>query len=296
MLAATDRRSEVREIRASYESFAVRALTPHIGAEVRGVDLSRPLSDEQGKEIHEALLDWKVLVFRDQRLDREQHKAFGRRFGKLHVHPMQHLYKGDPEILLVKTTAESAYTAGDGWHTDVSCDEIPPLGSMLYVTETPECGGGDTLFADMVLAYELLSDPLKRFLDPLTAIHDGAIPYVGSYKSKAPEGGYPRSEHPVIVRHPETGRGLLYVNSGFTSHIVGLSRRESRAVLDLLYRHIDSTPRLYCRVEWEPGTLAFWDNRCTQHHSVWDYYPHSRYGERVSIVGEERPAAAAPLS
>ena len=278
-------------IRTAYRTFEVASLTPHIGAEVRDVDLAAPLSNEQAQDLHDAWLDWKLLVFRDQVLTREQHKAFARRFGKLHVHPMQHQYRGDPEILKVKTSGDSAYTAGDGWHTDVTCDEIPPLGSMLYVTETPACGGGDTLFADMCLAYELLSEPMRQFLAGLTAVHDGALPYVGSYKSTPPEGGYPRNEHPVITRHPETGQPVLYVNRGFTSHIVGLSAAESRAVLEMLYRHIDSTPRLWCRVEWRPKTLTFWDNRCTQHHAVWDYYPHSRYGERVSIVGDVRPAA-----
>lgn len=276
--------------RTEYRTFEVNSLTPHIGAEVRGVDLAQPLSNEQAQDVSDAWRDWKVLVFRDQHLDREQHKAFGRRFGSLHVHPMQHTYGGDPEILTVKTTADSPYTAGDGWHTDVTCDEIPPLGSMLYVTETPSSGGGDTLFADMYLAYELLSEPMRGFLDGLTAVHDGAIPYIGSYKSTPPEGGYPRNEHPVVTRHPETGRKVLFVNRGFTSHIVGLSRAESTALLNMLYRHIDSTPRLWCRVEWEPNTLTFWDNRCTQHHAVWDYYPHSRYGERVSIIGDARPS------
>ena len=279
------------DIRTAYRTFEVAPLSPHIGAEVRDVDLAAPLGNETAQDIHDAWLDWKVLVFRDQHLDREQHKAFGRRFGRLHVHPMQHKYGGDPEILTVKTTAKSPYTAGDGWHTDVTCDEVPPLGSMLYVTETPACGGGDTLFADMYLAYEMLSAPVQAFLEGLTAVHDGAIPYVGSYKSTPPPGGYPRSEHPVVTRHPETGRKILFVNQGFTSHIKGLSRSESRAVLDMLYRHIDSTPRLWGRLAWAPNTLAFWDNRCTQHHAVWDYYPHSRYGERVSIVGEERPHA-----
>ena len=282
---------EGESIRTTYRTFAVRTLTPHIGAEVQEVDLSQPLSNEQAQDIHDAWLDWKLLVFRDQKLSRAHHKAFARRFGDLHVHPMQHHYRGDPEILKVKTTAESAYTAGDGWHTDVTCDAVPPLGSMLYVTETPASGGGDTLFADMYLAYDLLSEPMRRFLDGLTAVHDGALPYVGSYKSTPPEGGYPRNEHPVVTRHPQTGRKVLYVNRGFTSHIVGLSSAESRSLLEMLFRHIDSTPRLWCRVSWRPNTLTFWDNRCTQHHAVWDYFPHARYGERVSIVGDLRPAA-----
>ena len=270
----------------------ITTLTPHIGAEIHGIDLSQPLGNDEFSAIYQAWLDWKVLVFRDQTLDREQHKAFGRRFGSLHVHPMQHSYGGDPEILSVKTTAKSAYTAGDGWHTDVTCDEIPPLGSMLYVTETPEVGGGDTMYADMYLAYEMLSDTMKEMLEGLTAVHDGARPYLGSYKVPPPEANdYPKHEHPVIVSHPETGKKLLYVNSGFTTRIKGMAAWESEMLLNGLTNFIATTPKLTCRVRWEPNTLVFWDNRCTQHHAVWDYYPHSRYGERVSIVGTERPAA-----
>ncbi|MEQ8692461.1 MAG: TauD/TfdA family dioxygenase [Pseudomonadales bacterium] len=275
-----------------FQTIEVDSLTPHIGAEIGGVDLAQSLSNEQFSEIYQAWLDWKVVVFRDQHIDQEQHKAFARRFGSLHVHPMQHTYKGDPEILRVKTTKDSAYTAGDGWHTDVTCDEIPPMGSMLYITETPECGGGDTMYADMYLAFELLSDTMKSILRQLTAVHDGALPYVGSYKSSPPEGqSYPKNEHPMVIKHPQTGKEVLFVNSGFTSHINGMSRWESSAILNALFDHIARTPRLTCRVEWQPNTLTFWDNRCTQHHAVWDYWPHSRYGERVSILGNERPAA-----
>ncbi|MDO9248215.1 MAG: TauD/TfdA family dioxygenase [Phenylobacterium sp.] len=281
------------ERRTQYGTLRVTPISPHIGAEVEGVDLSGPLSAEQLRDIRAAWADWMVLVFRDQHLDREAHKAFGRHFGRLHVHPMNHGRPGqDSEVLVVKTNAQSAYTAGEGWHTDVTCDEIPPLGSMLYITETPECGGGDTLFADMYMAYEMLSPPMKAFLEGLTAVHDGALPYIGNYQSKPPEGGYPRHEHPVVIRHPDTGRKVLNVNSGFTTHIVGLQRWESRALLDSLFALLPREPKLHCRVRWEPNTLTFWDNRCTQHHSVWDYFPHSRYGERVSIVGERAPSAA----
>ncbi len=276
----------------SYQTIDVHELTPHIGAEIAGVDLARPLSNEQFSEVYQAWLDWKVLVFRDQHLDREQHKAFARRFGSLHVHPMQHSYGGDPEVLTVKTTKDSKYTAGDGWHTDVTCDEIPPLGSMLYMKQTPEGGGGDTLFADMYLAYELLSDTMKQLLNGLTAVHDGALPYQGAYGVAPPSGTqYPRNEHPVIAAHPETGRKLLYVNSGFTSRVKGMKAWESKLLLDGLFNFIATEVRLPCRVQWQPNTLTFWDNRCTQHHAVWDYYPNSRYGERVSIVGSQRPAA-----
>ena len=291
-MAQTSRKSAfARAAPRQYPSFAVAPLSPHIGAEVQGVDLARPLSPAQVRDLAQASADWMVLVFRDQVLDRAAQKTFARHFGDLHVHPMHIHRQDDPEILPVKTTANSAYTAGDGWHTDVTCDPVPPLGSMLYITQTPECGGGDTLFADMYLAFELLSAPMQRFLEGLTAVHDGALPYVGAYKSVPPEGGYPRSEHPVVTRHPVTGRKVLYVNSGFTSHIAGLGRRESRALLDMLFEHIATTVQLHCRVQWQPNTLTFWDNRCTQHHAVWDYYPHERYGERVSVVGVEAPAA-----
>jgi len=269
----------------------IKTLTPHIGAEIIGVDLAGELSDKAMADIHQAHLDHMVLVFRNQKLDRNQHKAFAAKFGELHVHPLNHSKGGDSEILTVKTTAESPYTAGDAWHTDVTCDEFPPMGSMLYITETPASGGGDTLFADMYLAYELLSDAMKDMLEGLTAIHDGGLPYIGAYKSTPPKGGYPRNEHPLVAVHPETSKKLLYVNSGFTSKICGLKPSESKAILEMLFKHIAETPRLTCRVEWQENTLTFWDNRCTQHHAVWDYHPNSRYGERVSIIAKERPSA-----
>jgi taurine dioxygenase len=245
----------------------------------------------QLEELRSAWAAHLVLTFPEQTLDREAHKAFGRAFGTLHVHPLNHARGGDDEILVVKTDANSKYTAGDGWHTDVSCDAIPPLGSALYIKEVPSNGGGDTLFANMYLAWEALSEGLQNFLVDKFAMHDGALPYVGAYGVAPPEGSnYPRNRHPIAPRHPVTGRRLLYVNSGFTSHIEGLKREESRAILDLLFRHIERNPRFQCRVRWQPGTLTLWDNRCTQHHALWDYYPESRYGERVSIVGEAAPA------
>lgn len=276
-----------------YSSFQVTSLTPHLAAEVDGLDLSSPLSAAEQADLQRAWADWSVLVFRDQQLDRDAHKAFARSLGEIHVHPMNYARNQDPELLIVKTTADSPYTAGDAWHTDVTCDEFPPMASALYITETPACGGGDTLYADMYLAYEMLSPPMQSFLEGLTAVHDGALPYVGAYKSTPPEGGYPRNEHPVIAVHPTTGRKVLYVNSGFTSHIKGMHRWESRALLDSLFDMIATTPRLHARVEWEPNTLTLWDNRCTQHHAVWDYHPNSRYGERVSVIADARPAGVA---
>ncbi len=287
-LAANVQHREVSAPNTEYDTIRVTPFTPVIGAEVEGADLSKALSPQSFDDIRRAFHDHSVLVFRDQQLAREDHKRFAGYFGLLHVHPLNKASNEDPEILVVKTTQESKYTAGDGWHTDVTCDAKPPLGSMLYITQTPDLGcGGDTVFASMYEAYEALSAPMKLFLEGLTAIHDGALPYIGAYNID-PEAGkkFPRNEHPVIGVHPDTGRKLLYVNSGFTTRIKGLSEPESGALLEMLFRHIESNIRFQCRIQWQPNTLVFWDNRCTQHHAAWDYYPHSRYGERVSIIGE----------
>lgn len=286
---------EARVTRAAttYETIAVTPISPLIGAEISGVDLTRPLSNHQFDEIHRAFLEHSVVVFRDQALNAETHTDFGRRFGKLHVHALQVIRtegKGENERLEVKATQASKYVAGEAWHTDVSCDLEPPKISMLHIDSIPEIGlGGDTLFANMYLAYEQLSDPMKAFLEGLTAIHDGALPYTGAYGYK-PDTPFERHEHPVVVRHPETGKKVLFVNRGFTSHIVQLTRPESNQVLEMLYRIIETTPALTCRVRWAPNTMVMWDNRCTQHHALWDYFPLSRHGWRVSVVGE-RPTA-----
>ncbi|KPX79781.1 TauD/TfdA dioxygenase family protein [Pseudomonas meliae] len=273
--------------RAPYHSITVNRLTPIIGAEVSGVDLSQPPGEEQLKEIRRAFLENHVLVFRDQHLTVEQHKAFGRLFGPLRALPVESIDGDDPELVVVRANAQSRFAAGELWHTDGTADLEPSMGSMLYVKETPAIGtGGDTLFANMHLAIEMLSPAMQAFLGELTAIHDGEIPW----KGYQPPANLPKSEHPVVVRHPETGRRSLFVNSGFTSHIVQLSAGESHTLLNMLFDLIAREPSLSCRVRWEPNTLVFWDNRCTQHHAVWDYFPHSRYGERVTILGG-RPKA-----
>jgi taurine dioxygenase len=282
-------------------TLSIAPLNPVIGAEIDGVDLSHPLDEEQFAEVRAALNAHHVLIFRDQHLDREDHKRFGRMFGRLHVHPY-HAKKvspehaaarggigADPEVLVVRADQNSKFVAGEGWHTDVTCDPEPPMGSMLYVTETPESGGGDTCFASTIRAYDALSPTMQAFAEGLTATHDGQKIYTGGYGAPEPPGGWPRNTHPVVIRHPENGRKALFVNRGFTTKINELDRRESDAVLEMLWRHIESRLDFQCRVHWTPNTLVFWDNRCTQHHAVWDYYPHSRYGERVSIIGE-RPS------
>lgn len=272
-----------------YRQLSVRPLTPVIGAEVFGLDLSKELTDEQLAEVKHAFLTHHVLVFRDQELSVEDHKRFAGYFGELRSRQLSESDDGDPAVLEISADKDSTDVAGNDWHTDGTADAEPSLGSMLYVTRTPEIGsGGDTMFANMHLAYEMLSPHMQSFLDGLTAVHDGLIPWQG-YQPPA-DYVIPKSEHPVVVRHPDTGRKLLFVNPGFTSHIVQLSADESRGLLDLLFGLVPKKPLLSCRVRWAPNTLVFWDNRCTQHHAIWDYYPHARYGQRVSINGT-RPTA-----
>ena len=258
-----------------YRTLDVDQITPVIGAEISGVDLAQHLTAEQLAEIKCAFLDHHVLVFRDQVITTEDHKRFAGSFGELRPvnPPPEH---GDPYVLDIKTSAKDMQIAGDGWHADGTSDAEPSLGSMLYITQVPESGcGGDTLFANMHLAYELCSQPMQKFLEQLTAVHDGATQIqLGSI-----------TEHPVVVRHPETGRKLLFVNPGYTSHIPQLSKDESRALLDMLFDLIPSRPALSCRVRWQNNTLVFWDNRCVQHHAIYDYYPLSRFGHRVAING-----------
>jgi taurine dioxygenase len=269
-----------------YVSIQVDKLTPHAGAEIRGVDLSQPLDERTFKEIHDALIDSGVIFFRDQHLTPAQQKAFGRLFGELHMHPAAPRELADhPEILVIHADEKSKHVAGENWHSDVSCDLEPPMGSILYMHELPPVGG-DTLFASMYAAYEALSEPMKRFLEPLTAMHEGEHVYRGRYGVDDTGKTFPKAEHPVVRTHPVSGRKALYVNSGFTTRIVQLKRPESDALLQFLYRHVE-TPEFHCRFRWQVNSIAFWDNRCMQHHAMWDYYPQRRHGHRVTIRGDK---------
>jgi taurine dioxygenase len=270
-----------------YQSIDVRKLTPTIGAEIFSVDLSRELGNQQFQEIHDALMDNLVIFFRDQTLTPEQHMDFGRRFGRLHVHPAAPgLVAGHPEILVIKANEKSTHVAGEEWHSDVSCEDEPPMGSILHLHEVPADGGGDTLFASMYAAYEALSAPMQRLLEGMTAIHDGERVFRGRYGADDRGREFPRAEHPVVRTHPVTGRKALFVNRWFTARIVQLKPQESSALLEMLHRHTE-TPEFHCRFKWQAGSIAFWDNRCAQHHAIWDYYPQRRYGHRVTICGDK---------
>jgi taurine dioxygenase len=268
-----------------YDTLSVAPITPLLGAEVTGLDLSRELTPQQEKELKHAFHTHHVLVFRDQDITPEEHKRFAGVFGELH--PVALAPEGsDPYILEIKATKESKAVAGNGWHADGTADPEPSLGSLLYITTIPEGGsGGDTVFANMHLAYELLSPAMRSFLETLTALHDGSLPWTAAGQTPPPEYEVPRTEHPVVVRHPETDRKLLFVNAPYTSHITQLSRVESDALLEMLYAHIARTPLLHCRVRWQERTLVLWDNRSVQHHAVWDYFPHTREGRRVAVNG-----------
>jgi taurine dioxygenase len=272
----------------AYRTIKIRKLTPTIGAEISGVDLARPLGNQQFQEIHDALMENLVIFFRDQRLTVEQHKAFGARFGKLHIHPNapQEL-AGHPEILVIKADENSKHVAGEDWHSDVSCDAEPPMGSILHIHIVPPDGGGDTLFANMYRAFEALSPPIQRMLEGMTAIHDSAK--VHRYRLRASDRNdiqFPRTAHPLVRTHPVTGHKALYVNRSFTTRIIELKANESEAMLETLFRHIE-TPELMCRFSWRPHSIAFWDNRAAQHHALFDYHPHRRYGLRVTICGDK---------
>jgi taurine dioxygenase len=271
---------------APYATMHVEKLTPIIGAEIAGVNLSKPFGLHQREELQRALADNFVLFFRDQDLTPEQQLAFGRYFGALHIHPAAPHAPHHPELMLIHADEDSPRANGEGWHSDVSCDPEPPMGSILYLTTCPP-HGGDTLFASMYAAYEALSARMQTYLEGLVAVHDGEAAYRGTYQNfgVAEKPVYPRAEHPVIRTHPVTGRKALYVNRGFTSHLPGVPRDESAAILRYLYEHAEN-PLFQVRFRWQARSVAFWDNRCVQHRALWDYWPHTRSGFRVTVQGD----------
>ena len=268
-----------------YDTITVDKLTPIIGAEVDGVDLAQPLGNRQIDELHRALAENLVIFFRDQHLSEDQHLAFGRLFGDLHIHPAAPSVAGKPELMIIHADKDSPRANGEGWHSDVSCDPEPPMGSILYIKKCPP-RGGDTLFASMYAAYEALSDRMKTYLDGLKAEHSGDH-YRGQYANYgiADKAEYPRAEHPVVRIHPVTGRKALYVNKGFTRRLIGVPLDESEGILNYLYEH-KANPLFQCRFRWQENSIAFWDNRCVQHHAMWDYWPHTRSGNRVTVKGD----------
>lgn len=278
--------------RRNYRRIEAHPIAGALGAEIVGADLSA-LDDELIRDIRQALLDHLVIFFRDQTLTPQQHKAFGLRFGPMDRHPFMNPAEDDPDILLVLKDVEDRVNVGGIWHSDVTFQECPALGSVLYAKELPP-KGGDTLFANMYLAYESLSDGMRAMLDRLTAVHSAAHVfgpnskrYAGKLSTRLhnQEAAVSETEHPVVRTHPETGRKLLFVNSGFTVRFKDMTEEESRPLLDFLYRHL-SRPEFTCRFRWTPNAVAFWDNRSTQHLAINDYHGYRRLMHRVTIAGD----------
>jgi taurine dioxygenase len=267
------------------KAFKVERLTPAIGAEISGVDLGH-ITPGLVDEVREALLEHKVVFFREQQITREQHIAFARQFGSLEIHPATPKDQPHPEVLQIAHGPDSR-GAENFWHSDVTWREQPSLGSILRAIEIPSVGG-DTLFANMALAYDRLSDATKERIENLVAVHDIARVFAKRLNKKPEElhEKYPPMEHPVVRTHPETKQRAVYVNGAFTSHIKGMDVQESRLLLDELFMSAWN-PEVQCRFKWRAGSIAFWDNRSSQHFAASDYFPAVRVMERVTIAGDK---------
>jgi len=268
-----------------FNRIRVEPVTGSIGAEIAGVDL-RELDDELIAELRQAWLDHKVLFFRDQDLTHEQHLAYGRALGELEVHPFSPQVDGHPEILVLDSTPDK-FLSAEVWHSDVTFRECPPLGSILLGRIIPPYGG-DTCFANMELAYEMLPDDLKTEIDGLYGIHS----YVKNFgrglsdeERAEAHAAHPDQKHPLVRTHPETGRKCLFLARNFMLTIDGMSPDESRELRHRLYKQAE-IPEVQVRFRWRPNSIAQWDNRCTQHYAVPDHGGHRRRVERVTLMGD----------
>jgi taurine dioxygenase len=285
---------------ASYQTIEVAQLSPHVGAELRGIDIAAGVSDLQMDEIKQAYAKHGVIFFREQQISEEQHIAFANRWGAININRFFTPAGGYPQIAEVRKEADQTVNVGSTWHTDHSYDQVPAMGSVLYARDVPAVGG-DTCFASMYAAFEALSDGLKQQLLTLSALHSsrhvfGAAAYAPGDDSLGrlgnSEGATQDAIHPVIIRHPLSGRPALYVNGDFTVKFDGWTKRESAPLLEFLYQHAVQD-EFTCRFHWEPGSMAIWDNRATHHRALNDYQGHARLMHRITIEGELLPAAVA---
>ena len=263
-----------------------------LGAEIGKVDLSQELSDETIAEIRQALLDHLVIFFRGQNITPDQHLSFARRFGGIVEYPLVKGLEGTPEIMTVVKLEHEKHNFGGLWHSDTTYLDIPPLGSILVARELPPYGG-DTEFANMYLAYETLSEGMKKLLEPLKGVSVSNLPRVLQTRqarmddsARAEPDTVLTATHPVVRTHPETGRKLLYVNGAHTIRLEGMRDEESAPLLAYLFKH-QTRPEFTCRFCWEPGSIAFWDNRCTQHNPVNDYHGYKRVMHRITLAGDK---------
>ena len=281
--------------RVDYTTFDLHPLTMALGAEIHGVDLSREVAEDQFDEIRQAFAEFSVIFFRDQHLTPDQHIAFASRWGEINVNRFFKAIDSHPVIAEVRKEPDQETNIGGSWHTDHSYDQVPATGSILYARQVPEIGG-DTQFASMYAAYDGLSDGLKQMLEPLRATHSsrhafGRTAYriqqhsddVGDRLGN-PDAATQDADHPVVIRHPLSGRKALYVNPGFTIRFSGWSDEESRPLLEYLYRQA-TKPEYTCRFHWRENSLAFWDNRATWHQALNDYPGQRRLMHRITIEG-----------
>jgi taurine dioxygenase len=269
-----------------------------VGAEIFGVDLREPLSEQAYLEVRQALNTYGVIFFRDQMLTPEQHLGFAERFGEINVSKFLVQVPGHPAIAEVRKEPEQTHNVGGGWHTDHSYDQAPALGSILLARELPD-RGGDTLFANMSAAFEALSDGLKKTLLGLKAVHSNAHVFgpnrpasrrnIGE-QMKNTEHAVQEAIHPVVIRHPESGKRVLYVNQTYTVRFDGWTEQESAPLLNFLFQHA-TRPEFTCRFRWREGSIAFWDNRATWHFAVNDYHGERRLMHRVTLEGVPLPPA-----
>lgn len=272
-----------------HQRLVIHPCTPTIGAEIEGVDLGADIDDETWAELHHALLEWKVLFFRDQDIDRDRHRRFAEHWGELEQHPFFKFVQPGQTDVDVVTLAKDAVTGGyeNEWHTDITWNSTPAFGAVLRAVEIPPVGG-DTLWADAGAAYDGLPDDVKARIDTLSAVHDWRFSFGATMPDDAVtllSDEFPPVEHPIVRIHPETGRRTIFVNPIFTQHIVGIDEAESAELLDLLYRQM-TRAEFQVRFRWTPGAVAFWDNRATQHYASSDYHPQRRVMDRISIAGD----------
>jgi len=278
------------------EVLQIEPMSSAVGAEISGVDLAEPLRQDVHAAIREALGEYGVVFFRDQTLTPEQHLAFAERWGEINVNRFFSAVEGYPRVAEVRKEPDQKSNIGNGWHTDHSYDEAPAMGSVLYALEVPPIGG-DTLFANMYAAYESLSEGMQRMLESMHAVHSSRHVFGANAKRYAKpdndletrlgnaEAATQDSVHPVVIRHPISGRKALYVNPAFTVRFDGWSTEESAPLLQYLYRQA-VVPERVGRFRWTAGAVAFWDNRAVWHYAANDYQGHRRYMHRITIEGE----------
>ena len=271
-------------------SFDIEPIGANLGAEVHGLDLTRPVSQATAKALEDALVTFKIIYARNQHITTAQHLAFGRQFGDLEVHPFRP--EGEsPEIMVLNNHKDNPVLSTDVWHSDTTFRECPTKYSILRCLIIPPTRG-DTIWADMCAAYDGLSDPMKDMIKNLSAVHDFknfralfSRNDADQKQLREMERRDPNPSHPVVRTHPVTGKKALFVNSQFTVRLNGFSIDESDALLRLLYAQAQ-IPEYQFRLRWKPGTIALWDNPSTQHYAANDYYPKRRRMERVAVVGD----------